>query len=278
MMTHREFAWQTTDGLRIFGQAWQPDADDAKAVICLVHGIGEHSGRYEYLATSLNQAGYVVLSFDLRGHGKSEGKRGHAASFDALMNDIAHLVAEAEALYPQLPVFIYGHSMGGNLVLNFVLRRQPRLSGAIVTGPMLRLLLHTPWWRMLFGRIMYVIFPSFTASNGVRSRDLSRDTQVVEDYEHDPLVHDRVSAQLGIDTYEAGLWALDHADQLSLPLLLMHGGEDHLTSPEASREFANRAGDLCTLVIWPEMFHEVHKALEKEQVFHCAVQWIEDHR
>jgi alpha-beta hydrolase superfamily lysophospholipase len=277
-MTRKQFEWQSDDGLTLFSQSWQPDANDTNAVVCLVHGIGEHSGRYEDLVRVFNEAGIAVLAFDLRGHGRSEGQRGHSISYEALMDDIAHMVAEAERLFPHLPTFLYGHSLGGNLTLNFVLRRQPQLSGAIVTGPMLRTTYPVPWWRMLMGRILYAIWPSFTLPNGLSSEDLSRDAEAAEEYEEDPLVHDRMSAQLGIDAYESGLWALQHAGQLSLPLLLMHGAEDRITSAEASREFAANAGDLCTLVIWPDMLHEIHKESEKEQVFDCSLKWIEDHR
>jgi acylglycerol lipase len=277
-MVYEEFGWRTADGLQIYGRNWRPDTGPVKAVVCLVHGLGEHSGRYEYLADSLCRAGYAMMAFDLRGHGRSEGKRGHAVSYEALMDDIAHSIEEAEVRYPKHPIFIYGHSLGGNLVLNFVLRRQPRLSGAIVTGPLLRTTRATPWWKMWAARILYVVWPSVTLSNGLRREDLSRDTQVAGEYERDPLVHNRMSAQLGVDAFEAGRWAENHANQLALPLLLMHGDEDRITSVEASREFAARAGDVCTLVIWPGLFHEVHKSPEKEQVLTCALEWMESHR
>ncbi len=276
-MPYSEFSRQTKDGLALFARDWRPDGT-VKAVIGLVHGIGEHSGRYELLALALNQAGYAVVVFDLRGHGRSGGRRGHSPSYEALMGDVDHLVQAAASRYPEAPLFLYGHSLGGNLVLNYLLRRQPRLAGAIVTGPMLRTAVPTSWWKMLVGRILSHVWPSFTLSNGLKAEDLSRDDQVVSEYKSDPLVHDRLSARLGIDVYDSGLWALEHADSPSTPLLLMHGAADRITSVEASREFAARAGDLCTLVIWPDAVHEIHKAPDKEKIFAGALNWLDHHR
>ncbi|MGB2782801.1 MAG: alpha/beta hydrolase, partial [Atribacterota bacterium] len=118
-MKHTEFKLKTFDGLLLFGQSWQPESKP-KAVICLVHGLGEYSGRYTHVADALTLAGYALISFDLRGHGKSEGPRGHTPSYEALMKDISSLLEVTNKQFPQLPSFLYGHSLGGNLVLNYV--------------------------------------------------------------------------------------------------------------------------------------------------------------
>src|SRR5919199_2405933 len=117
-----EFGWRAADGVRLYGQGWQPQGEPL-AVVCLVHGQGEHSGRYAGLAAALVEAGYAVLAFDLRGHGRSEGQRGHTPSYDAWLGDIARLLEEAGNRFPRRPRFLYGHSMGGNLVLGYALRR-----------------------------------------------------------------------------------------------------------------------------------------------------------
>ena len=122
-MQHIEFTQQTPDGVQFYFQGWQPETPP-KAVVCLVHGLGEHSGRYAHVAAALNDAGYALLGFDLRGHGKSGGPRGHTPSYDTLMDDIGRLLAEAAQRYPGQPQFLYGHSLGGNLVLNYALRRK----------------------------------------------------------------------------------------------------------------------------------------------------------
>ena len=133
-MQHIEFTQQAPDGIQFYFQGWQPETPP-KAVVCLVHGLGEHSGRYAHVAAALNDAGYALLGFDLRGHGKSGGPRGHTPSYETLMDDIGRLLAEAAHRYPGRPQFLYGHSLGGNLVLNYALRRKPGIGGVVATSP-----------------------------------------------------------------------------------------------------------------------------------------------
>jgi len=273
MMQHFEFGWQTEDGLRLYAQGWQPQTE-LKGVICLVHGLGEHSGRYAHLAAFLNQAGYALLTYDLRGHGKSEGQRGHAPSYEALLNDISHLLEEAAERYPDLPRFLYGHSLGGNLVIGYALRRHPQLTGVIATGPLLRPGFEPPAWKLTLGKIMYRLWPTLSMSNELDRQDLSRDPEVVRAYNDDPLVHDRLSARLGMDMLEAGLWSLEHAAVFPLPLLLMHGSDDRLTSPQASREFASQATQYCNLKVWDGFYHEIHNEPEQGQVFDYVLEWL----
>ena len=122
-MNHIEFTRQSPDKLQFYFQGWEPETSP-RAVVCLVHGLGEHTGRYAHVAAALNDAGYAVLGFDLRGHGKSEGLRGHTPSYETLMDDIGRLLDEAAQRYPGKAQFIYGHSLGGNLVLNYALETQ----------------------------------------------------------------------------------------------------------------------------------------------------------
>ena len=272
-MPNFEFSWTTGEGLKICGQGWEPETDP-RAVICLVHGLGEHSGRYNHLAAFLNASGYALLAFDLRGHGKSEGKRGHSKSMDALMNDISALLEEGKRRHPNRPFFLYGHSLGGNLVLNHALRRLPKVDGVIATGPALRPAFEPPAWKITLGKIMYNLFPSLSMSNELDRQMLSRDPEVVNAYINDPLVHDRITARLGMDLLSSGLWALENASSFPVPLLLMHGEADGLTSAQASKEFAAKAGGICTLKVWDGLYHEIHNEPEKEQVFACLESWL----
>ena len=136
-MRHIDTNWTSADGLPLVGRCWEP-AGEPRAVVCLVHGLGEHSGRYAHVAAALNDAGYAVLACDKRGHGRSGGKRGHTPSYEALMTDIDLLLAQAEQRFPGKPRFLYGHSLGGNEVLNYALRRKPDLAGVVATSPGLR--------------------------------------------------------------------------------------------------------------------------------------------
>ncbi len=272
-MQHFEFEWQTDDGLRLYAQGWQPETAPT-GVICLVHGLGEHSGRYTHLARFLNQAGYALLAFDLRGHGRSEGQRGHAPSYEVLLDDIAHFLAEAAERYPDHPRFLYGHSLGGTLVIEYVLSRRPKLAGVIASGPLLRTAFEPPAWKLTLAKILYSLRPTLALANEVDRPALCRDPEVVRAYNDDPLVHDRLSARLGMDMLQSGLWALEHAAEFPLPLLLMHGGADRITSPQASREFAAQAGEVCTLKIWDGFYHEIHNEPEQKQVLAYLLAWL----
>ena len=275
LMAHIEFGWKTSDGLGLYGQGWEPETKP-KGVVSLVHGLGEHSGRYEHVAAFLNQAGYALLGFDLRGHGKSEGQRGYAPGFGVLLEDISLLVAEARRRYGGSRRYLYGHSLGGNLVLEYLLRgRAEGLSGVIVTGPCLRTASEPPAWKVALGRIMYRLWPRMSMRNEIEPEVVSRDRDVVEAYKDDPLVHDRLTVRVGIDLLESGLWILEQAGEASVPVLLMHGGADRLTSVKASREFVGRAGEWCTLKIWEGLYHEIHNEPEKGEVLAYLLEWLE---
>jgi alpha-beta hydrolase superfamily lysophospholipase len=272
-MTFKGTTIAAKDGLKLYMGSWRPE-DAVAGVVCLVHGIGEHCGRYQHLAKFLNQAGYELLSIDIRGHGLSQGQRGHTPDVDALMDDIDLLIAEAQRTNPEKPIFLYGHSLGGNLVLNFALHRSPEITGVIATGPSLRLAFTPPAIKVSLGNIMDKIFPTYSQATGLNTQALSHNPEVVEAYKEDPLVHDRVSARLFCCIIETGEWALENAARFPLPVLLMHGGEDMLTSPDATRQFAEKAGEKSTLKIWDGLYHEIHNESKNQEIFAFLVDWM----
>jgi alpha-beta hydrolase superfamily lysophospholipase len=237
--------------------------------------MGEHSGRYTHLANRLTQAEYSLITFDLRGHGKSPGPRGHTPSYKALMLDISSLLKAANRQFPPLPCFLYGHSLGGNLVLNYALRHKPQIKGVITTGPWLRLAFEPPAFKVILGQIMNKIWPSFPQISGLDTKALSHDPEVVKAYENDPLVHSHISACMFISIYQSGRWALEHAEEFSLPLLLMHGGADKIISSKASSEFASKISQGCTFKIWDGLYHEIHNERQKEEVFDFLIKWLD---
>jgi acylglycerol lipase len=275
-MNHFEWIWYAADGLRLYAQSWQPDGE-VSGVVCLVHGLGEHSSRYGHLAAALGEAGYVTLAFDRRGHGKSQGPRGDALSYDAQMDDIKRLLDEADERFPGRPIFLYGHSMGGNLALNYALRRHSRLDGVIATGPWLRTAFAPPVWRVRIGRVLLRAFPALSQPVNLDVTAVSRDPSVVRAYQDDQLNHDKISLRVYFECVDAGLWALEHATEFSLPLLLMHGGADRLTSAEASREFAAKVKGDYTLKIWEALYHEIHNEPEQQEVFAFTKNWLNQH-
>ena len=269
-----EFKIESNDGLKLHGQGWEPDAG-TKAVVCLVHGLGEHSGRYGHVGEAFNRAGYALIACDLRGHGRSEGPRGHAPNYTALMEDIFQLLEAAKERYPDLSVFLYGHSLGGNLVLHYALRQRPDLTGIIATAPLFRTASKPPAWKLAMLRAMCRLRPSLSTSSGLEVNALSRDEKVVRAYRNDPLAHDRVSARLAVNMLRSGQWNLKHATEFTLPLLLMHGDADRITSVQASREFAASVKDRCTLKIWGGLYHELHNEPERNRVLDYILDWLD---
>ena len=270
------FNFETKDGLTLLGRVWQTKGDP-KGVVNLVHGLGEHSGRYAHVAEALTKAGYNFIGFDLRGHGLSEGKRGHTPNFDAIMDDVDRFLEQSRGFFGgDQPNFLYGHSLGGSIVLNYALRRQPELAGVIATDPALALSFEPPKVKLFLGRVMADLAPTFTMSNALDVNALARDEAIVKAYQDDVLVHDRLSAKLSMELLDSGQYALDHAADWQLPLLLMHGTADRITSYKASEEFASRANDSVTLKLWDGYFHEIHNDLGKEKVLETMIEWLNE--
>jgi alpha-beta hydrolase superfamily lysophospholipase len=257
----------------MYARSWRPEAP--KAVVVLVHGHGEHINRYHHVADVFTKAGYAMQGFDLRGHGQSAGQRGHTPNYESLMNDITDFIADAQKRYPGLPVFLYGHSMGGNQVINYVLRSHQGLKGVIATGPWLRLAFDPPAAQVMAAKMLNSIVSSFSLTSTLDQSFLSRDPEVVSKYAADPLVHDKISVRLYNGIYESGLWALEHAAELKIPMLLMHGSGDKITSAPASQEFAQKVGQLVTLRIWDGFYHEIHNEPEKAEVLQVMVDWLD---
>jgi acylglycerol lipase len=273
-MGHFEFEWKASDGLKIYAQAWEPETPP-KAVICLVHGLGEHSGRYNYVAETLNGGGYAVLASDLRGHGKTDGKRGHSPSFTAFMDDMAVLLAESAQRYPDLPCYLWGHSLGGLLVANYVLRRKPQLTGVVITSPGLRTSISDQKAKMQFAKIAGKLLPELSIPTGLDAKLISRDPTVVERYVNDPLVHGVATLAMAKYTIDAIPWAFAHASEWALPVLIMHGDADAIAFVSGSEDFARLIKQDCTLKIWPGLWHETHNEPEKEQVLAYALGWLD---
>jgi len=268
-MKHMEGTITAGDGITLFTQSWLPEGDTTGRVL-LVHGMGEHSSRYEHVARVLTAAGLRVDSFDHRGHGRSTGVRGHSPSYQRLQDDIQLMLEQDNTN----PVFLYGHSMGGNLVLNFGLKN-PAVRGIIATGPWLRLTEQPSGAVILFARLMAAIKPDLTINSGLDADGLSHDSALNQAYRDDPLVHPKISVKHFSGIHDAGLAAIEQAAAFTTPLLLIHGEKDPICDPEASRQFfaACKSGDK-TLNIWPELFHEVHNEPEQDEVLAVIRDWI----
>lgn len=275
-MTHEEFDRTAFDGLKLYFQRWETE-QSPKGIVGLVHGLGEHSGRYTHWAGLLNQAGYSVITYDLRGHGKSGGLRGHIKSFDEYLNDTDILLNEAVNRFPSVPKFLYGHSLGSIIVCNYVLRRRPHLAGVVISALVNQTPLTQQKGKIMLAKILGGIVPSFSMDSGLDPASISRDATIVSIYIHDPLVHSTTSAGFAKSSLDAIEWVDKHASEWTLPVLFMHGELDKLGFVDGVKEFASKISGDCTLKIWPGLFHEVHNEPEKEDVFEYLRNWLDQH-
>ena len=270
----------STDGIEFFVRGWEPAANP-KAVVGLIHGLGEHSGRYEHVARAFTDAGYILASFDLRGHGKSGGVRGHFPTLDAVMQDIDEFFVFLAQSYPDLPQFIYGHSLGGLLTLAYVLKNRPKLSGVIATSAGLRSPLTEQKFKVLMVKLLGSLLPTTLLPSGLETAAISQDRAVIERYNADSLNHDRVSLAFGKAGLSAGEFVWSQAEAFPLPLLIMHGTADRITYSHGSADFANAASKNnpdVTLKLWDGMYHELHNESVKEDVFNFMTDWLDRHR
>ena len=244
-----------------------------RATIIFVHGLGEHIQRYAFWAEQLNKEGIGFTGVDLPGHGHSDGGRGNIRSY-ALTDEMIDILRESSVnIFPGIPVLLYGHSLGGGIVLDYLLRKKPELKGAIVTSPWLRLSFEPDKSKIRMASIMKNILPGLAQPSGLVVDHISHDREVVEKYAADPLVHDRISVSLFHSAMSSAAHSLAHAGELKVPLLLMHGSDDKICSPEGSRIFASKAS-LAELKIWDGGYHELHNEPFKQEVFEYLVKWI----
>ncbi len=272
-MEHQKLSWKTDNGLNIFSQIWQPSASAPRAVVCLVHGLGEHSSRYAHVAEAFVKQGYAFLAFDLLGHGQSEGARGHISSIEDFLKSIDRLLAQAKERYPNLPIILYGHSLGGILVLNYGLKRKPNVKGVIATSSGLHTALEEQPVKIFMAKLLGSLAPKATLPSGLEVSAISRDEAIVQAYKNDPLVHDKMSLGFGKIMLGVIQQTLADAADFPLPLLLMHGKSDRIAYPSSSVEVAEALGERATLVLWEDGYHELHNDLQKEEVLKTMLDW-----
>eukprot|EP01114_Cavostelium_apophysatum_P021494 TRINITY_DN7519_c0_g1_i1.p1 TRINITY_DN7519_c0_g1~~TRINITY_DN7519_c0_g1_i1.p1 ORF type:complete len:305 (+),score=56.35 TRINITY_DN7519_c0_g1_i1:61-975(+) len=264
---------------KIFWKSWKPSQNPI-GTVTFVHGQSEHCSRYDAIFDRFAENGIVVNGFDLRGHGRTSGIRGHSP-FEDIYKDISLIASKAD---PSLPHIIYGHSMGGLLSLSWVLQHMNAndlipLNGAVITGPLLKLVSMIPG-TPLAAKIMSTLAPSTTVKNGLKVTTISRDPVEVEKYAKDPLNHGMCSFKTVRDFIYAYEQVLTNASKYKLPLLLMHGAADAITDPKATEHFYNHASSSDkTFKSIPDAYHEIHnEPLEvREDVIKTILAWVLDH-
>ena len=276
-MTTDQFEIAGARGIHLSCAVSSPE-QEPRAVLFCVHGLGEHQGRYEDMTRQMVQSGFAVFVFDLRGHGRSEGRRGHAASITTLLEDTSLALMKCRSLYLDEPIVMFGHSMGGQIVAQFIDKDQSKeLSGAIISSPWLSLTDPPPAWQLSLIKIFARIAPGITLPNGLDPSLISSLPQEVDLYKKDPKIHDRISFVLFQTMYRNGLRLLSNAKPARIPTLVCHGTSDGITNMKASKEYALRLGDLAIFHPWEDAYHEPHHDRCREEVLDYYAHWVGEH-
>lgn len=264
MVSPIESSYKASDASKVFVQYWKPEV--VKAVVIQVHGLGEHSGRYQHVADTFAESGIALLAYDHVGHGKSGGARGHIPSYVQLMDEVDLAMAKARAVFGEAPIILYGHSWGGNIALNFILRRKPKIQAAIITSPWLKLPTEPPAIKVMLGSVMKSIWPAFTQNTNLDHNLLTHDPAVNQAYKADPLVHGKISALNFFESDAAAKYALQRASAYKYPTLFMHGTADGITDLEGTKAFVEKASE-AKFIPWEGLFHEIHnETTHRDQV------------
>jgi alpha-beta hydrolase superfamily lysophospholipase len=277
-MRHTEDRFAGRAGVEIYWQAWEPDDGDAvKAVLVIAHGGGEHSARYAWTAEQLVNAGFAVYALDHRGHGRSGGKRVMFERWDYVLDDLQTLIDRARNTYPGLPLFLFGHSLGGAISISYAVRRGDGLTGLALSGAVASLGVASPVTRYA-AKVLSIVVPGLGVF-AVDATTLSKDPEVVRAYEQDPLVHHgkfpaRTAAEIAgvVERFP------DDVVGLRLPLLVMHGAGDEIAPPDGSVMVHARASSADkTLKLYDGLLHEILNEPERDQVVGDLISWLETH-
>jgi alpha-beta hydrolase superfamily lysophospholipase len=274
-MNHREGTFAGFGGLELFTQSWLPDAP-TKAVVILVHGLGEHSGRYPHVVNHLVPLGFAMYSFDHRGHGRSAQKLGaHVNSWAEYRHDVQAFYQHVRQQNEDLPIFLMGHSMGGLIALEYTLHHPGGLRGVIASAPAVGAVDASPLL-LFIGRILSRLKPDFFIESQLDASSISRDKDVVMAYENDPLVTSKVSARWSTEFTGAIEWTRQNAAKFQPPLLIIHGDSDTLVPPSGSQYFFEQVQQTDKeRIVYPGGYHESHNDIHHEQVTADLVRWLE---
>ena len=272
-MLEKEMVWKTKDGLSLKGRYWSCEGQVLMRLL-IIHGLGEHCGRYGHVAQYFNAKGVEVFAFDQRGHGLSEGKRGFSPTHAHLLEDL-RVVKNSIEKGDGIPLFLYGHSFGGNVLSAYLMEYGVSdICGAIISAAWFKLAFEPPKFEVALGRLMNKIWPAFSQSNKLKIEDLTYDEKVNKAYAEDPLVHDQITAALFVNAYAAGLNNMHKGQLLKVPSLIIHGEDDLIISQDGSKALYESAKK-STLKIWEKTKHEPHNDLRKNEVLEYNFQWME---
>jgi acylglycerol lipase len=274
-MSVTEYKWKSFDGLDLYALQW-PSDEKTGAVIAFVHGHGDHCRRYDEWFSILTSRDISVISFDYRGHGRSQGKRGVIRRFEDLLKDVRLLHDKAKELFPHVPVVLYGHSLGAAIVLSYILRSPLRPELAVATSPWLRLKKPPGWCLSLLIDVSNRIIPFLTFRTGLRSGDFSEIYGYSEKREMDRLVHNRISPRLFAEVMKEARWIMDNFGRIQTPLLLMQGREDLIMDVSATRSLHDLSPGQVNYREWRNTGHQLHNSERSSEVIDYIYDWIKE--
>jgi acylglycerol lipase len=272
-----EGMFDSSDGFQLFERWWVPEGE-TKAVVTIVHGFAEHSGRYSHVAKRLNENGYAVYTFDLRLHGRSGGAKAFVRSFDDYLADLDVFLARVREKEPQKPLFILGHSMGGTITTLYTITRKPDIKGLMLSGAALKMGDDISPILITLSGIIGSILPKLPTVK-LDSGAISRDPEVIRSYDADPLNYrGGTPARTGAEIVKATRIIGERMEEIDVPLLIMHGTADRLANIEGSKELNERAHSSDkTLKLYKGLYHEILNEPEKEEVMADMVEWMNSH-
>ena len=264
------------DGSNLAVVDWPlPSGVPSRGLVVIVHGLGEHAGRYDHVAERLNSWGFAVRSYDQHGHGESDGKPGALPSDTFLLDNLAELLdTSRRRMDPRLPLVLMGHSLGGLVAARLVSLNLRQVDGLVLSSPALDAGMNA--FQKLLVSVLPRLAPDLRVGNGLNAQYLSHDAGVVQAYRDDPMVHDRISARLARFIADAGPAVLASAPQWRVPTLLLYAGADHLVNPEGSRAFAAAAPPgVVSAHCFEGLYHEIFNEVDREAVFERLKGWID---
>lgn len=271
-----ERSFDGVGGVRIVYDVWEPDDVDPRGVVVLCHGLGEHARRYDHVAQRFGESGLVVYALDLRGHGRSGGKRVYLRDISEYTDDFHTLVGIAAAEYPELKRVVLGHSMGGSVVFAYGVEHPDDYAAMVLSGPAVETQRGQAPVKVFLAKALGRIMPGLPVEQ-LPSDAVSRDPAVVATYDADPLVHHgKFSAGIARALIGVGETMPQRAPALTAPLLVVHGEQDKLIAVQGSRHLMECVGSKdAQLKVYPELYHEVFNEPERAEVLDDVASWIE---
>jgi len=261
----------------IFLRSW-PSNNDPTYNIIIIHGLGEHSGRYKEFASFFMKKNIGVFSFDLIGHGKSDGLKGHISNIKDFTNSIEDVLIKVRRKYINTPIILFGHSLGGCLALNYLIERKSKeISLAIISSAWIETKIQIPKYLVIIQRVMHTLFPKVRISNRLDAKDLSKDIKIVDKYKNDPLVHDRISLNLLSEINKTIKKIKNKNYNIEIPVLIIHGKKDKIISYKGS-ELIHKKIKNSKLKLYDNVYHEPHNDNERKEILEYYYDFMKNHK